>query len=175
MTFTTTANGISVKDLVGKILPQLVCSMLNDYYATVATTNGQIQTFPRRLLDPRRPYTKPSSSEIEEEWLIQYEPVLPDDPRQIISHMYKLLPSSNSIRSIYTFPTSLESTSLVFGYGLDLIFTRVSPSGRFDLLSEGFNKAQLVFTCLGLGAAIMVTRPMMKRKKLREKWYSNST
>jgi len=154
LTFTTTANGITVKDLV------------------VATTNGQIQTFSRRFLDPRRPSAKPSSKEMEEEWLIQYDPIIPDDPRRIISHKYSLAAGISSIRSIYTSPTSLESTSLVFGHGLDLFFSRVSPSGTFDLLSENFNKAQLVFTLVGLAVAIMITRPMVRRKKLREKWYS---
>ena len=53
--------------------------------------------------------------------------------------------------------------------------SRVAPSGTFDVLSEDFNKVQLVFTVLGLGVAIVVTRPMVKRKKLREKWYPNGS
>jgi len=110
---------------------------------------------------------------MEEEWLIQYDPLIPDDPRRIISHKYPLAAGVSSIRSIYTSSTSLESTSLVFGHGLDLFFSRVSPSGTFDLLSENFNKAQLVLTLVGLAGAIMITRPMVRRKKLREKWYSS--
>ncbi len=66
----------------------------------------------------------------------------------------------------------MESTSLVFAYGLDLFATRVAPSGTFDVLSEDFNKLQLVLTVLGLAAAIIVTGPMVRRKKLKEKWYS---
>lgn len=169
LTFTSTANGISVKDLVGKFIT-LLRAPFHLSTLLVATTNGQIQTFPRRLLDPRRPSSKPSSKEVEEEWLIQYDPLLPDDPRRIISHQYAF--TMSSINYIYTSPTSLESTSLVFGHGLDLFFTRVSPSGTFDLLSENFNKVQLILTFLGLGGAIMVTRPMVKRRKLREKWYT---
>jgi len=30
---------------------------------------------------------------------------------------------------------------------------------------------QLVLTVAGLGIAIMVTKPMVARKKLRERWY----
>jgi hypothetical protein len=107
---------------------------------------------------------------MEEEWLIQYDPLMPDDPRRIISHKYPL--ALSSIQSIYTSPTSLESTSLIFAHGLDLFFTRVSPSGTFDLLSESFNKAQLAFTIIGLGGAIIITGPMVRRRKLRERWYS---
>lgn len=59
----------------------------------------------------------------------------------------------------------------MFASGLDLFLTRVSPSGTFDVLSESFNKAQLVFTVLGLLAAIVVTRPMVKKKLLNQKWY----
>jgi hypothetical protein len=65
----------------------------------------------------------------------------------------------------------LESTSLVFVYGLDLFFTRIAPSGTFDVLSENFNKVQLVLTVVGLVVAIMVTKPMVHRKRLRERWY----
>lgn len=36
-------------------------------------------------------------------------------------------------------PSKLESTSLVLAVGLDLFFTRVTPSKPFDLLSEEFN------------------------------------
>jgi hypothetical protein len=67
-------------------------------------------------------------------------------------------------------PPLLESTSLVFVYGLDLFFTRIAPSGTFDVLGEDFNKVQLVLT-VGLGIAIMVTKPMVRRKKLRERWH----
>lgn len=60
----------------------------------------------------------------------------------------------------------------MFGYGqLDLFLTRVAPSGTFDVLNEDFNKAQLVFTIMGLAAAIALTAPMVRRKQLREKWY----
>jgi ER membrane protein complex subunit 1 len=72
---------------------------------------------------------------------------------------------------VITAPALLESTSLVFAYGLDMFLTRVAPSNTFDVLSESFNKVQLVFTISGLALAIIITKPMVRRKKLREKWY----
>jgi len=75
------------------------------------------------------------------------------------------------VKKIVTSPALLESTSLVFAFGLDMFLTRVTPSSSFDVLSENFNKAQLVFTVLGLVIAIVITRPMVRRKQLRERWY----
>jgi hypothetical protein len=151
----------------------------------VANENGQIQSFPHLLLNPRRTKDKPTSEE-QEEWLVQYDPVLPDDAHRVLSHNYhvRYAPSPAdhlgqlfftwqvaNIRHILTAPALLESTSLVFAYGLDLFGTRVAPSGQFDVLSETFNKVQLVFTIGGLAAAIIATRPMVRRKRLRERWY----
>ncbi|KAH9886661.1 DUF1620-domain-containing protein [Cubamyces lactineus] len=145
---TSTSYGISMKDII------------------VANENNQIQSFPRRFLDPRRPKQKPTAQEMEE-WLVQYDPVIPDDPKRVLSHHYQVAKT----RRIVTSPALLESTSLVFAYGLDLFSTRVAPSNTFDVLSENFNKAQLVFTIGGLALAIVVVKPMVARKRLRERWY----
>jgi hypothetical protein len=76
-----------------------------------------------------------------------------------------------NVRRIVTAPALLESTSLIFAYGLDMFLTRVAPSNTFDVLSENFNKAQLVFTVSGLLLAILITKPMVQKKKLKEKQY----
>ncbi|KAG1816884.1 DUF1620-domain-containing protein [Suillus subaureus] len=145
---TSTKFGVSTKDII------------------VANRKNSIQSIPRRLLNPRRPKHKPTSEE-QEEMLVQYDAVLPDDARLVLSHNYEVA----NVRRIVTSPSLLESTSLVFVYGLDLFFTRIAPSGTFDVLSENFNKVQLVLTVAGLGIAIMVTKPMVRRKRLRERWY----
>ncbi|KAL1658638.1 hypothetical protein GGF50DRAFT_131591 [Schizophyllum commune] len=146
---TRTKHGITMKDLI------------------VARADGKIHSLQRRLLDPRRPKHKPTAQDAEE-LLIQYEPVLPDDPKRILSHKYEI----TNTAKIITSPALLESTSLVYAYGLDMFLTRVSPSGTFDVLSEGFNKIQLVLTISALAIGLVVTRPMVRRKKLRERWYS---
>ncbi|KAI9509927.1 DUF1620-domain-containing protein [Russula earlei] len=148
ITTTSTKHGVSTKDII------------------VANENGQIQSFPRLLLNPRRTKDKPTAED-QEEWLVQYDPVLPDDTRRVLSHNYYVA----KVRRILTAPTLLESTSIIFAYGLDLFCTRMAPSGTFDVLNETFNKAQLVFTICGLAIAIVATRPMMRRKRIREKWY----
>jgi len=75
------------------------------------------------------------------------------------------------VRQIITAPSLLESTSLVLAVGTDLFLTRVATSGTFDVLSENFNKVQLVLTVVGLAVAIAITKPMVRRKQLRERWY----
>ncbi|PPQ68257.1 hypothetical protein CVT25_005326 [Psilocybe cyanescens] len=77
-----------------------------------------------------------------------------------------------NVQKIITSPALLGSTLLVFAYGLDMFLTRVAPSNTFDVLSENFNKVQLVLTVTGLLAAILITRLMVKRKNLKEKWYN---
>ncbi|KAH9911778.1 uncharacterized protein BXZ73DRAFT_93328 [Epithele typhae] len=145
---TSTTYGITIKDLI------------------IANQNNQVQVLQRRFLDPRRPKQKPTAQEMEE-WLIQYDPVLPDDPKRVLSHNYQVA----KVRKIVTSPALLESTSLVFAYGLDLFFSRVAPSNTFDVLSESFNKTQLVVTIAGLALAIAIVKPIVTRKRLRERWY----
>ncbi|KAG5719954.1 hypothetical protein E4T56_gene6878 [Termitomyces sp. T112] len=145
---TSTKFGITVKDLI------------------IASRTHQIASIQRHLLNPRRPHRKVTAQE-QEEFLVSHEPVLASDPRRVLSHTYEVA----NVQRIVTSPTLLESTSLVFAYGLDLFLTRVAPSNTFDVLNENFNKAQLVLTVSGLALAIIITRPMVQRKKLREKWY----
>ncbi|KAL4079874.1 hypothetical protein V8B97DRAFT_656854 [Scleroderma yunnanense] len=147
---TSTQFGVTLRDLI------------------VATRKHSVQSVPRRFLDPRRPASKPSHAEAEE-GLIMYDAVLPDDAGLVLSHNYEV----PKVRQIVTAPSRLESTSLVLTLGLDLFLTRVAPSGTFDVLSENFNKAQLVLTITGLVVAVVVVRPIVTRKKLRERWYTH--
>jgi hypothetical protein len=62
------------------------------------------------------------------------------------------------ISKIETSPSLLESTTIVFAYGLDLFSSRTMPSGTFDILSDSFNKAQLLLTMAALTVGILVTK-----------------
>ena len=99
---------------------------------------------------------------------MQYDALTPDDPKRVLSHAYDV----HGVRGLLASPALLESTSLVFAHGLDLFASRVAPSGTFDVLSESFNKAQLVVTVAGLAGAIAVVRPIVGRRKLRGRWYN---
>ncbi|KAI6156842.1 DUF1620-domain-containing protein [Pisolithus tinctorius] len=133
----------------------------------MASRRHAVYSVHRRLLNARRPLGKASPSEAEE-GLIAYDAVLPDDARFALSHNYEVA----NVRQIISAPSRLESTSLVLAIGLDLFLTRVSPSGTFDVLSESFNKAQLVLTIGGLALAIGLVRPVVRRRQLKARWYS---
>lgn len=94
-----------------------------------------------------------------EEGLIPYDPLLPADPKWIISQDKLFLSSPSTLLSSAT--TILESTSLVLAAGIDLVATRLAVSKTFDVLGEDFNKIQLVLVLLGLTAGIFVTKPMV--------------
>ncbi|WVN88836.1 uncharacterized protein L203_104050 [Cryptococcus depauperatus CBS 7841] len=147
--FTTSKAGITTKELV------------------VVNSRNQIFSLPRRLLDPRRPVGKPSSRD-REEMLIPYDPLLPFDPTRVISHEYEL----QGVTNLYTSSSLLESTSLLFACGQDLFLTRgLAPSGSFDILSDNFNKAQLLLTLGALSVGISLARPAVRTKMLRMRWF----
>lgn len=68
-------------------------------------------------------------------------------------------------------PALLESTSLLFAYGLDLFGSRITPSGTFDILSDAFNKTQLLLTIAALVAGLIFAKPAVDRRLLRSRWY----
>ncbi|WVW78933.1 hypothetical protein I302_100896 [Kwoniella bestiolae CBS 10118] len=147
--FTTSKAGITTREVI------------------IINCKNQIATIHRRLLDPRRPVGKPSSRD-KEEMLIPYEALVPMDPKKVISHKYEVI----GVKSLLTSPALVESTSVLFAYGLDLFLTRgITPSGTFDILSDTFNKAQLLLTLGALSIGILVAGPAVKRKELKNKWY----
>jgi ER membrane protein complex subunit 1 len=88
ITTTSTKFGVSSKDIIGVSYIKVCCA--NSHKSanySVANENGQIQSFPRLILNPRRTKEKPSTEE-QEEWLVQYDPLLPDDTHRVLSHNY---------------------------------------------------------------------------------------
>ncbi|KAK6860070.1 hypothetical protein PG990_012627 [Apiospora arundinis] len=77
------------------------------------------------------------------------------------------------VKDIITAPANLESTSLVFAYGLDIFGTQVTPSLPFDILGKGFNKVTLIGTVLALTAGVMALGPMVRKKMINMRWYSS--
>lgn len=116
------------------------------------------------MFDPRRPKDKPTKEEMEE-MLIPYAPI-PDERRLFSTYSLEVI----GVKSIITSPSLLESTSIVFAYGLDTFFTKSSPSRQFDVLSEEFSKIQLLLTMVGLSTAIIVLGPIVRRKRINALW-----
>ena len=66
--------------------------------------------------------------------------------------------------------SGLESTCLVFAYGLDLFWTRVTPSRMFDVRKEDFHYWFIVGTLGILVLVSIVSQRLASIKMLRQAW-----
>lgn len=140
LTVTQTRQGITTRQLL----------------AYLPDTHGIIG-FPRHVLEPRRVVGRdPNAAEIEE-GLMKYTPGIEVDPKSVITHERDVI----GVQEIITAPTIVESTSLVFAFGVDVFGTRVSPSMTFDILGKGFNKVSLISTVLALTAGVAFLSPLV--------------
>uniref|UniRef100_A0A5B7APM3 ER membrane protein complex subunit 1 n=1 Tax=Davidia involucrata TaxID=16924 RepID=A0A5B7APM3_DAVIN len=143
---TSTAKGITSKQLL------------------IGTIGDQVLALDKRFLDPRRSIN-PTQAE-REEGIIPLTDSFPIIPQSYVTHALKV----EGLRGIVTVPTKLESTTLIFSYGVDLYFTRLAPSKTYDSLTEDFSYALLLITIVALVVAIFVTWVLSERKELQEKW-----
>ena len=119
--------------------------------------SNSIVGIPRHVIDPRRPVGRdPTAAEVSE-GLTKYSPVIQFDPKWYLNHKMELF----GVKKITTSPALLESTSLVFAYGLDIFGTRVAPSFAFDMLGKGFNKLQMLATVAALGVGVLFVAPLV--------------
>ncbi|XP_066921649.1 ER membrane protein complex subunit 1-like [Clytia hemisphaerica] len=109
---------------------------------------GYVYSLPKVLLDPRRQFKQ--TKMLQEEGVAPYMPELPVHPQAFVNYNQTV----ENIRGIYTTPAGLESTSLVLVYGLDIYYTRVTPSRMFDVLKEDFD---YIFISGVLSALILVS------------------
>lgn len=130
----------------------------------IALPSGGILELPKNVLDPRRPIHP--LPEHREEGLIPYIPELPIITESIINYNQ----SVTRVKGIVTAPSALESTCLVFVHGLDLFYTRVTPSKTFDILKEDFDHYLISVVLLGLLALSYTTKRLAARKTLRAAW-----
>ncbi|KAH8753384.1 hypothetical protein F5882DRAFT_56884 [Hyaloscypha sp. PMI_1271] len=145
MSVTQTRQGITVR--------QLLCTL---------TSSNSIVGIPRTILNPSRPVGRDPTPAEAEEGLFRYQPVIEFDPKMILTHRREVI----GVRDVITTPALLESTSLVFAYGIDVFGTRVAPSAAFDILGKSFNKMSLVATVTALGIGVAVLAPMVRKKQI---------
>lgn len=74
------------------------------------------------------------------------------------------------ISHIISTSANLESTSLVFVWGLDHFFTHVRPADKFDMLHSDFDFVSLFGTVGILLVLTVVSYSLQKKKKLMQKW-----
>ncbi len=140
MAVTQTSQGITSR--------QLLCTL---------PSSNSIIGIPRNVFDARRPVGRDATAAEAEEGLFRYSPTIEFDPKWMITHQLEVF----GLKKIIVSPALLESTSLVFAYGIDIFGTRVAPSMAFDILDRGFGKLQLVGTVLALGAGVAILAPMV--------------
>ncbi|KAF2843076.1 DUF1620-domain-containing protein [Patellaria atrata CBS 101060] len=133
--------------------------------ATLPGSNS-IVGIPKQVIDPRRPVGRDATAQESSEGLTKYLPYIDFDPKWYLNHKRELL----GIENVITSPSLLESTSLVFAYGIDVFGTRVSPSFSFDILGKGFNKIQMVSTVAALAIGVLFVAPLVKRKQINAQW-----
>ncbi|KAL6865265.1 hypothetical protein ACP4OV_016416 [Aristida adscensionis] len=146
MAVTQTAKGITSKQLL------------------IGTIGDQVLALDKRYLDPRRS-VNPTQQE-KEEGIIPLTDSLPIIPQSFVTHSHQV----EALRGIVSIPAKLESTTLVFTYGIDLFYTRLAPSRTYDSLTDEFSYALLLITIAVLVAAIIVTWIWSEKKELRDKW-----
>jgi hypothetical protein len=151
MGVTQTRQGITIR--------QLLCTL---------PASNAIIGIPRPVLDPRRPVGRDPTSSETEEGLFKYAPFLEFDGKWYLTHSRDIA----DIRGIISSPTLLESTSLVFAFGVDIFGTRVTPSQAFDILGRGFSKLQLLATITVLTVGVIILRPMARKKEIDILWQS---
>jgi len=131
----------------------------------VANSHGSVLDLPLHMVDPRRPaLTTPAH--LREPGIPPYTPEIPMPHESILNYNQ----SVDGIRGIVTSPSGLESTVLVFVYGLDLYGTRVAPSKGFDLIKDDFEHLMIAAVLVGLLAASYGTRKLSQRKMLNQAW-----
>ncbi|XP_062231040.1 uncharacterized protein LOC133928637 [Phragmites australis] len=146
MAVTQTAKGITSKQLL------------------IGTIGDQVLALDKRYLDPRRS-VNPTQQE-KEEGIIPLTDSLPIIPQSFVTHSHQV----EALRGIVSIPAKLESTTLVFTYGVDLFYTQLAPSRTYDSLTDEFSYALLLITIAVLVAAIIVTWIWSEKKELRDKW-----
>jgi hypothetical protein len=131
--------------------------------ATLPESNSVVG-IPVAALDPRRPVGRDPTTLEQAEGLTRYTPVFDFHPQWYLNHKREVI----GIKKIVTNPAVLESTSLVFSYGLDVFGTRVSPSFSFDVLGKDFNKLQMLATVAALAVAVVFVAPLVSSLRFRE-------
>lgn len=130
----------------------------------IALPFGGILEISRKFVDARRPMEM--TPELREEMIIPYIPELPINNEDFITYNQSIL----GVRAIKTSPSGLESTSLVFAYGIDLFYSRVTPSGAFDVLKDDFDYVLIFIVMVSLILATFLAKKIWRRSSIRQAW-----
>lgn len=132
----------------------------------LATIDGHITGVERKVIDPRRPIGQLKDSE-KKEGLHQYTELIPVVSLMSLSYNQTV----ESVSSIISAPTHLESQSLILAFGgSDIFFARTSPSRGFDLLPDSFNRILLSIVVIAIFVGLVVVQRMVSKKVKKSGW-----
>jgi len=142
----------------------------------MALTTDHIFRVSKDMLNPRRPLPgNPADQKdkvpaqfaaTKEEMLPPYQAVLPLRPTDVLTYYNPM----GQVNGIISSPSALESTSLVFCYGLDLFFMPVQTAKAYDVLSPGFNYLLLYVSVGSVVGLYIVTSFIASHKALQDRW-----
>jgi outer membrane protein assembly factor BamB len=130
----------------------------------IAMPFGGILEISRRFVDARRPLEM--TADLREEMIVPYMPELPVSTEELINYNQSVA----HIHGIKTAPSGLESTSLMLAYGMDLFYTRVTPSGTFDILKDDFDYVLISGVMILLIVMSFVVKRFWKLSNIRQSW-----
>ncbi|CAD5211294.1 unnamed protein product [Bursaphelenchus okinawaensis] len=130
----------------------------------IAMPFGGVTEVSRRILDARRPLEM--TPELREEMIVPYIPEIPIATEDLINYNQTVF----QIKAIKTSPSGLESTSLMLAYGLDMFYTRLTPSGTFDILKDDFDYILISLVMVALVVASVVCKKLSRYQTLKNSW-----
>ncbi|CAJ0605524.1 unnamed protein product [Cylicocyclus nassatus] len=125
---------------------------------------GGIHEVTRKLLDATRPLEL--TQEMREEMMIPYMPEIPIATEDLVNYNQTV----HGVRGIKTAASGLESTSLMLAYGKDIFFTRLTPSGTFDILKDDFDHVLISTVLFGLIAGSIISKKLARNNALSAAW-----
>lgn len=78
--------------------------------------------------------------------------------------------SLNGLKDLEISETDFESTAVVFTYGKDLFWCKVTPDKMWDMLNDDFNYIMLLAITFGITIATFVFMKMGAAKEAKSRW-----
>eukprot|EP01071_Lankesteria_metandrocarpae_P002926 Lankesteria_metandrocarpae@DN2643_c0_g1_i1.p1 len=136
----------------------------------MALPGGQVHSLPYKMLLAHRRTADTSAKSMQaamaEDGVPPYVPVLPKIAGNALSYSHQVM----HVRGVASYPGTLESTTTVLVFGLDLFYRATQPAKGFDGLSAEFNRVFLMLSVVALFTAAVVTSRMAKTAKLNRSW-----
>lgn len=143
------------------------------------TTDDDIYSIDRYLISTRRPFPvvetpkkKKKKNEPEEEeityqssFLPMFDYMIPFNPKQVQNADYVLY----GLKNLHVTETDFESTAVVFTYGKDMFWCKITPDKTFDMLNDDFAYPQLLAIVFGItiGLFVVIKYSSSKESKMR--------